>query len=184
MDRNILTKEFMKAVGEMRRTHDVGTYYWTLGEDDKGNNWAIVLGWQDGYEPEPDDDCMDGKWRICAKLAFQPKNSLMQCDYDIDWDMPYNKATGEVDDNEIAIYPSTHSPSVVDWLLEAYHTYFPEDDEEESESELFERFMERRGCKSITEMIDYITYLEDVKTDHDVLKQKIASLNRCASEMY
>lgn len=128
MNRNILTKEFMKAVGEMRRTHDVGTYYWTLGEDDKGNTWAIVLGWQYGFEPEPDDDCMDGKWRICAKLAYQPNNSMMQCGYDIDWLMPYDTETMEVYDNEIAIYPNTDLQSVVNWLLECYDSYFNEDE--------------------------------------------------------
>ena len=123
MDRNTLAKEFTKAVAEMRRTHGDGTYYWTLGEDDKGNTWAIVLGWSNGFEPDPNDDCMDGIWRICAKLAYQPNNSLMQCDYDVDWLMPYDEETMEVDDNEISIYPDTDLEDTIDWLLKCYESY-------------------------------------------------------------
>lgn len=117
MNRNALLKEFTEAVQEMRRTHGSGTYWWWLGEDNKGNNWAIVLGWADGFEKYPNDDNLDGTWRICAKCAYQSKNNVMQCDYDIDWDMPYDEETGEVDDNEIPIYPDTDLEKVVDWLL-------------------------------------------------------------------
>ena len=183
MDRKMLTKNFTDAVQEMRRTHENGTYYWTLCEDDKGNTWAIVLGWGNGFEKDPNDDCMDGTWRICAKLAFQPNNSLMQCDYDIDWLMPYNEETMEVYDNEMSIYPNTDLQEVVNWLLKCYDSYF-NDDEEENESELLEKFMNNRACRTITDLIDYITYLEDVRSDHKELKEKIASLNRLASEMY
>lgn len=182
MDRNILAKEFIEAVAEMRRTHGYGTYYWIIGEDDKGNTWAIVLGWQDGYEPEPDDDCMDGKWRICAKLAYQPNNSIMQCDYDVDWLMPYDEETMEVYDNEVSIYPNTDLQGVVNWLLECYDSYL--NDEEEDENKLLDKFMKNRACRTITDLIDYITYLEDVRSDHKELKEKIASLHRLAQEMY
>lgn len=121
MNKNKLVKEFVGAVSEMRQTHHSGTYYWKLGEDDKGNVWAIVLGWLNGFEENPDDDCMDGTWRICAKLAYQPSNSIMQCDYDIDWMFPCDETTGEVDDlNEISIYPETDLTGVVEWLLEQY----------------------------------------------------------------
>lgn len=37
--------------------------------------WAIVVGWSQVC----DDD------EICAKVACQPLNSLMQCDFDLDW---------------------------------------------------------------------------------------------------
>lgn len=122
MDRNILAKEFMKAVAEMRQTHGYGTYYWIIGEDEE-NDWAIVLGWGNGFEENTNDDCTDGTWRICAKLAFQSKRNIMQCDYDIDWDMPYDEESGEVDNNEISIYPDTNLESVIDWLLKCYESY-------------------------------------------------------------
>lgn len=122
MNRNKLVKEFTEAVKEMCRTHENGTYYWRLGSDDK-NDWAIVLGWADGFEEEPNDPCTDGTWRICAKLAYQPWNSMMQCDYDIDWLMPYDEETMEVDDTEVSIYHDTNLASVVDWLLKCWKRY-------------------------------------------------------------
>lgn len=123
MDREKLIKQFTEAVEEMRRTHGEGTYYWNLDVDDKRNQWAIVLGWQDGYDIDAEDDCTDGTWRLCVKLAYQPTNSIMQCDYDIDWVMPYNEETGEVDNNEISIYPDYNATEIIDWLLECYETY-------------------------------------------------------------
>ena len=125
MNRNKLIQEFTEAVEEMRRSHGIGTYHWCLENDnDDDNCWAIVLGWADGFEEDPNDNCLDGTWRICAKLAFQPWNSIMQCDYDIDWMMPYDEETMEVDDNEVPIYSDTDFEETVDWLLKCYASYF------------------------------------------------------------
>lgn len=123
MSREKLIKQFQNAIEEMRKTHCNGTYHWNLDVDDKRNQWAIVLGWQDGYEEDPEDDCTDGTYRLCAKLAYQPTNSLMQCDYDIDWLMPYDEETGEVDDNEMSIYPDYDATEIIYWLLKCYETY-------------------------------------------------------------
>ena len=49
MNRTKLLKNFTAAVEEMKKNHESGTYYWRLGSDDK-NDWAIVLGWADGFE--------------------------------------------------------------------------------------------------------------------------------------
>jgi hypothetical protein len=122
INKDVLIREFTEAVQEMRRTHGYGTYYWILSEDNT-NRWAIVLGWADGFEEDPADNNLDGAWRICAKMAYQPINSIMQCDYDIDWLMPYDKETMEVDDNEVSIYPGTDLADVIDWLLECYSHY-------------------------------------------------------------
>ena len=118
-----LVNAFIDAVQKMRETHCCGTYYWIPDADEDGNNWAIVLGWSDGFDEDPNDNNLDGAYRICAKVAYQPSNSLLQCDYDLDWLMPYNEATMEVDDNEISIYPDTDLKDVVDWLLECYKKY-------------------------------------------------------------
>lgn len=123
MDRNKLVKEFTAAVEDMRRTHGNGTYFWWLDKDDKGNNWAIVLGWSDGFDESETDDCADGTWRLCVMLAYQPWNSIMQCDYDVDWTMPYDEESGEVDDTEVSIYPDTDLADAIDWLLECYERY-------------------------------------------------------------
>lgn len=123
MTRKQLVKEFKKAVEHMRRTHDNGTYHWYLHTDENNNDWAIVLGWTDGFEPDEDDDCTDGTYRLCAKLAYQPHNSIMQCDYDVDWLIPYDEETMEVDDNEVSIHQNDNAEEIVDWLLKCYKTY-------------------------------------------------------------
>ena len=123
MDKKQLIKEFTAAVKHMKKTKYNGTYYWIIGEDYEGNDWAIVLGWADGFEEDEEDDCTDGTWRICAKMAYQEWNNISQCDYDHDWLMPYDEESGEVDDNEVSIYPNTNLTSVVNWLLKWYEPY-------------------------------------------------------------
>lgn len=123
MKRENLIKEFKEAVMDMRKNHHNGTYHWYLHTDEKNNDWAIVLGWQDGFEEDETDDCMYGTYRLCSKLAYQPHNSMLQCGYDIDWLMPYNEKTGEVDDNELSIYPNTDLEGIIDWLLKCYESY-------------------------------------------------------------
>lgn len=123
MDKAKLICEFTDAVDDMQRTKFNGTYHWILGRDDNDNDWAIVLGWADGFEADEDDDCMDGTWRLCVKLAYQPWNSLMQCDYDIDWVMPYDEESGEVDNTEVAIYMDTNIEETINWLLACYARY-------------------------------------------------------------
>ena len=122
MNKQRLTKEFIKAVDTMKNKKE-GTYYWTLPMDDEENDWAIVLGYSDGFDDKEQDEFTDGTWRLCAKFAFQPHNSIMQCDYDVDWLMPYDEATNEVDDREMSIYPSTDLAGVVDWLWKQYEEY-------------------------------------------------------------
>ena len=123
MDKARLVNEFVNAVEDMQRTKFDGTYHWILDRDENDNDWAIVLGWADGFEADETDDCTDGTWRLCVKLAYQPWNSLMQCDYDVDWLMPYDEESGEVDDTEVSIYPNTNLEETIDWLLERYASY-------------------------------------------------------------
>lgn len=123
MNKENLIKQFQEAVEDMKKHKHNGTYHWNLDVDDKQNQWAIVLGWSDGFEEDPKDDCTDGTYRLCAKLAYQPTNSIMQCDYNIDWLMPYDEETGEVDDNELSIYPNDDAKEIIDWLLKCYERY-------------------------------------------------------------
>lgn len=89
--------------------------------------YCVCMGWKSGYGPASDERWYgkDGRprpvfcppvtpgeendgWRICLKIARQTHNSIMQCDYDIDFEMPYITAKmadadpvlveGEVDD--------------------------------------------------------------------------------------
>lgn len=76
----------------IRANDTTGTWYRVL-KVSEGLRWAICAAWMD-Y-----DD--DGNNVVHAKIAYQPVNSLMQCDYDIDWIMPM--VDGWVDDTEIRI---------------------------------------------------------------------------------
>ena len=62
----------------------------------------------------------DRDYRIVGKLAFQPVESVMQ-EYDIDWLMPYDEDTGEVDDNELSIVSIHEIPMAVNWWLDSYN---------------------------------------------------------------
>lgn len=126
MDKEKLVKEFANAINNIKNTHENATYYWILGTNKNNNNFAIVLGWSDGFEPDETDYYMNGTYRLCSKLAYQPNNSLMQCDYDIDWFMPYDEESGEVDDTEISIYSNinmTNIEEIIDWFLDKYSNY-------------------------------------------------------------
>ncbi len=118
------SEKIKTAALRIAETQDpVGTYYWTLGSFD-GNRWAICLGVTDGFEPDPNDKFMIGDdQHICVKLAYQPTNSLLQCDYDVDWLMPYDEETGTVDDNEECITENTDFDELTDRLYKMYLDY-------------------------------------------------------------
>ena len=102
------------AIRRMINENLDGVYYWKIAVDNKNNQWAIVLGWV--YDSE-------GKYNLAAKLAYQPMNSVMQCGYDIDWLMPYDKDTGEVDDNEVLVNENTDIEHLLDWFEEFLKRY-------------------------------------------------------------
>lgn len=83
--------------------------WWLQLDIIKGKRWAIAISWMD-YENT-------GEYKLYAKIAYQPVNSIMQCDYDIDWIMPYDENTGEVNDTEIS---NPNITTDVDWLLEQW----------------------------------------------------------------
>ena len=70
--------------------------------------WAICFSWMD-YDNT-------GDFKLYGKVAYQPKNSMMQCDYDIDWIFPIN-SNGDCDDTEILINLSSID-SDIDYLLD------------------------------------------------------------------
>lgn len=88
----------------------LGVQYYNLDVED-GNRWALVFGCLDGYSNSEDDP---DYCQLCGKVAYQSTRSMLQCDYDIDWTMPYDKKTYEVDDTNIPIT----GPDDVQWLLD------------------------------------------------------------------
>lgn len=106
----VTADELKKAADYLASTKEQGgCYHWKIcANTDDNKDIYIVLGWT----KFPDDDCKDkyydDEFRLAVKVGYQPSNSIMQCDYDVDFNLPYNPNTGDVyDDCEYCIYETT-----------------------------------------------------------------------------
>ena len=90
-------------LNKIKNLEQTETYCYYLDDHDEKNNWALVFGYPDDY-----DD-------VCGKVAYQPRNSMMQ-EYGIDWLMPYDEDNGDVWDTEIHISDTKD----IEWLLEQW----------------------------------------------------------------
>ena len=92
-----------------------GCCYLKFGTDAK-NDYCVCVGWHDcGAKGEkgPEDD----GYRIAWKIGRQSVRNVMQCDLDIDFEMPYNPETGDVDDTLHVLDPLPKTKR--DWEREA-----------------------------------------------------------------
>lgn len=93
MTNSEIKAKFIKSAKDMINSEDhEGTWYVDLGTYN-GKRFAIAMAFMD-YNDE-------GDWLPYAKVACQPSNSIMQCDYDIDWEMP--DVNGETFDSEVIL---------------------------------------------------------------------------------
>lgn len=98
-----------------------GCCHWHLLTDDKGRRWSIVLGWTEGYDnSENDTFYVDEDMAIAYKIGYEERNNAMQTDMDLDFLMPYNEETGEVDDTCSAVYRNENYEQLAEQLLEAF----------------------------------------------------------------
>jgi len=115
-DMKKITLDELKADMAWLDEQKCGCCYHIVAKTDCGTELAIVVGWTDGFEKAPEGTPFaDGTWRICAKVAYQHANNGMQCDFDMDWLMPYNKDTADVDDTSTEV---GGDKSDVKWLNE------------------------------------------------------------------
>ena len=63
---------------------------------DRKYDYAVCIGWHDCGDGPKEDNYRH--WVIAWKIGRQTHNSAMQCDLDIDFEMPYNEEYGDVDD--------------------------------------------------------------------------------------
>ena len=82
----------------MSTPNSAGVTYFKMKTNDRKNTWAIVFAWEDGFEP--DDKGNDA--RFCGRVAYQSRNSMTQCDL-MDWTMPFDEKSGEVDDTDTEV---------------------------------------------------------------------------------
>lgn len=52
-------------------------------------NWVVCMGWHSEG---------DGKWQVAWKIGRESPRNAMQTDLDLDFEMPYDPETGDVDD--------------------------------------------------------------------------------------
>lgn len=109
----VTATELKKAADYLASTKEQGgCYRWKVyANTDDNKDIYIVLGWTDGFDKnDPDKDkYQDDTWRLAVKVGYQPSNSMMQCDYDVDFNLPYNPDNGDVcDDCEYCIYETTN----------------------------------------------------------------------------
>lgn len=108
----VTADELKKAADYLVSTKEQGgCYHWKIcANTDDNKDIYIVLGWT--QFPDEDnsrkDKYYDNSFRLAVKVGYQSSNSTMQCDYDIDFSLPYNPDTGDVcDDCEYCIYETT-----------------------------------------------------------------------------
>ena len=96
-----------------------GVIYNPIKRLDDGRYLCLVFGWGEGYDKDDTLIQRDG-YTLCAKLAINIDD--LQCDYDIDWYMPYDDK-GNVWDTDMSVDPHSW-----DWyddqakqIIEAYN---------------------------------------------------------------
>ena len=68
------------------KDQDCGCCHRAIGLTDK-HEVDVCVGWHNYGDGPKDKDYAN--WKICWKIGWQTFNNGMQCDFDIDFDMPY-----------------------------------------------------------------------------------------------
>lgn len=91
----IKAEEIKQAVDFLLKEPN-GCFFKKLLIDNDNNSPCVVIGWSGGFDEREKTPFSDGEYRICSKIAIN--SSALQCDYEWDFTMPYDKKTGEVFD--------------------------------------------------------------------------------------
>lgn len=115
-----LREWFVQAALEATERRERGCWYHRLDDVEgrhPGQTWALAIGWL------RDEGSKDG-FAAYAGVVFQPTNSIMQCDLDVDWQMPVLE-NGDVDDTETCIegLSAAGLETTFEWLLDIAKSY-------------------------------------------------------------
>ena len=127
IDTKVLAKQLKESADYLAdHKKQSGCYrFHTVEMDDKGinKNVSIVLGWTDGFDENDidKDKYQSDTWRLAVKVGYQPVNSMMQCDYDVDFNQVYDKETGDVYDTEISLYHDSDFEKVADDIVTEFN---------------------------------------------------------------
>ena len=131
-----VTGKQLKDWAEWLKEYDCGCCSLKLLTDDNNNSWFILMGWSDGFDESDNGKWQSGTWKICTKIGYQSVQSLMKTDLDIDFLMPYDEETGDVDYTEDTLADEPDWDKLADELNEEAErvinqwAYFEIDEEE------------------------------------------------------
>lgn len=92
-----LTGKELKKWYKWLRVQDMGCCSIWFASTDK-YRYCVCMGWHDyGEGPDKEHGFTDG-FKVAWKIGRQTHNNIMQCDLDVDFEMPCNSETGNVDD--------------------------------------------------------------------------------------
>lgn len=63
---------------------------------DSKYNYSVCIGWHDFGDGAKENNYR--RWAVAWKIGRQTPDNAMQCDFDVDFEMPYNEESGDVDD--------------------------------------------------------------------------------------
>lgn len=97
----VTADELKKAADYLASTKEQGgCYHWKIcANTDDNKDIYIVLGWTQYEYDSGNTKYYDKGYNLAVKVAYQPSNSIMQCDYDVDFNLPYNPYNGEIDND-------------------------------------------------------------------------------------
>lgn len=82
-----VTGRFTRESVEWLREQSNGCCSICFATDDR-YNYAVCIGWHD----------IGDEWVLAWKIGRQTLNNVMQCDFDVDFEMPYSDESGDIDD--------------------------------------------------------------------------------------
>ena len=82
-----VTGKFVKESVEWLAGSETGCRSICFATDDR-HNYAVCVGWHDTGHG----------WKVAWKIGRQTTNNIMQCEFDVDFEMPYSDESGDVDD--------------------------------------------------------------------------------------
>ena len=92
---NDVTGKFVKESVERLKKVQCGCCSVCFATDDT-YNYAVCIGWHDlGDGPKEKGY---HHWVIAWKIGRQTTNNVMQCEFDVDFELPFSEESGDVDD--------------------------------------------------------------------------------------
>ena len=82
-----VTGKFARSSVKWLHARQMGCCSICFATDDR-YNYSVCIGWHDGGHG----------WEVAWKIGRQTTNNIMQCDFDVDFEMPYSDESGDVDD--------------------------------------------------------------------------------------